>query len=70
MPVNQASSTGDRPCKDATPATQRQLSQVFEPVPGDLVFSGTPEDVGPVVPGDLMAGSMAGLPGLSVTVVA
>jgi 2-keto-4-pentenoate hydratase/2-oxohepta-3-ene-1,7-dioic acid hydratase in catechol pathway len=47
-----------------------QLSQAFELMPGDLIFSGTPENVGPVVPGDLMEGSIAGLPLLSVKVVA
>ena len=46
-----------------------QLSQAFELMPGDLIYSGTPENVGPVVPGDLMEGSIAGLPLLSVKVV-
>jgi len=46
-----------------------QLSQAFELMPGDLIFSGTPENVGPVVAGDLMEGSIAGLPLLSVKVV-
>ena len=35
-------------------------------MPGDLIFSGTPENVGPVVPGDLMEGTIAGLPPLKV----
>ncbi|RTL38616.1 MAG: FAA hydrolase family protein [Burkholderiales bacterium] len=47
-----------------------QLSQAFELMPGDLIFSGTPENVGPVVPGDLMEGLIAGLPPLRVKVVA
>ena len=47
-----------------------QLSQAFELMPGDIIYSGTPENVGPVVPGDLMEGSIAGLPLLSVKVVA
>jgi len=46
-----------------------KLSQAFELMPGDIIFSGTPENVGPVVPGDLMEGSIAGLPLLSVKVV-
>ena len=46
-----------------------KLSQAFELMPGDIVFSGTPENVGPVVPGDLMEGSIAGLPNLNVKVV-
>lgn len=47
-----------------------KLSEAFELLPGDLIFSGTPENVGPVVPGDVMEGVIAGLPGLSVRVVA
>ncbi len=47
-----------------------KLSQAFELFPGDLIYSGTPENVGPVVPGDVMQGSIAGLPTLDVRVVA
>jgi len=46
-----------------------QLSQAFELMPGDIIYSGTPENVGPVVPGDIMEGSIAGLPTLNVKVV-
>jgi fumarylpyruvate hydrolase len=46
-----------------------RLSQAFELKPGDIIFSGTPENVGPVVKGDLMEGQIAGLPMLSVKVV-
>jgi 2-keto-4-pentenoate hydratase/2-oxohepta-3-ene-1,7-dioic acid hydratase in catechol pathway len=46
-----------------------KLSQAFELMPGDIIFSGTPENVGPVVPGDLMEGNIAGMPVLSVKVV-
>ena len=46
-----------------------QLSQAFELMPGDIIFSGTPENVGPVVPGDMMLGTIAGLPPLNVKVV-
>jgi 2-keto-4-pentenoate hydratase/2-oxohepta-3-ene-1,7-dioic acid hydratase in catechol pathway len=46
-----------------------RLSQAFELMPGDIVFSGTPENVGPVVPGDVMEGYIAGLPTLNVKVV-
>ena len=46
-----------------------KLSQAFELFPGDLIYSGTPENVGPVVPGDVMQGSIAGLPTLDVRVV-
>jgi fumarylpyruvate hydrolase len=46
-----------------------KLSQAFELMPGDLIYSGTPENVGPVVVGDLMEGHIDGLPNLSVKVV-
>jgi 2-keto-4-pentenoate hydratase/2-oxohepta-3-ene-1,7-dioic acid hydratase in catechol pathway len=46
-----------------------QLSQAFELMPGDIIYSGTPENVGPVVPGDIMEGSIAGLPTLNVKVI-
>ena len=45
------------------------LSQAFELFPGDIIYSGTPENVGPVVPGDLMLGHIDGLPDISVRVV-
>ena len=46
-----------------------KLSQAFELKPGDIIYSGTPENVGPVVAGDLMEGTIAGLPALNVRVV-
>lgn len=46
-----------------------QLSRANELVPGDVIFSGTPENVGPVVPGDVMVARIEGLPELSVRVV-
>ena len=45
-----------------------KLSQANELMAGDLIYSGTPENVGPVVPGDVMQGSIAGLPTLDVRV--
>ncbi len=45
------------------------LSQAFELFPGDIIYSGTPENVGPVVPGDLMLGHIDGLPDIAVRVV-
>ena len=38
-------------------------------MPGDIIYSGTPENVGPVVKGDVMQGSIAGMPTLDVRVV-
>jgi len=46
-----------------------KLSQAFELKAGDIIFSGTPENVGPVVAGDVMEGFIAGLPALNVRVV-
>jgi fumarylpyruvate hydrolase len=47
-----------------------QLSMANELFAGDLIYSGTPENVGPVVVGDLMEGKIAGLPTLSVKITA
>jgi len=46
-----------------------QLSQAFELKAGDIIYSGTPENVGPVVKGDLLLGHIDGLPELSVRIV-
>ena len=37
--------------------------------PGDLIFTGTPAGVGPVVKGDLMGASIEGMGGIAVRVV-
>ncbi len=44
------------------------LSRFYRLEPGDLIFTGTPSGVGPVVPGDVLTASVAGLPALTVTV--
>jgi fumarylpyruvate hydrolase len=49
--------------------TIEHLSAAWELQPGDLIFTGTPEGVGAVVPGDEMVASVAGLPELRVRVV-
>jgi 2-keto-4-pentenoate hydratase/2-oxohepta-3-ene-1,7-dioic acid hydratase in catechol pathway len=46
-----------------------RLSQAFELQPGDIVYSGTPENVGPVVRGDVIECHIDGLPNLSVKIV-
>jgi len=46
-----------------------RLSQAFELAPGDIVYSGTPENVGPVVRGDVIQCHIDGLPDLSVRIV-
>ena len=44
------------------------LSQAWTLQPGDLIFTGTPAGVGPVVAGDLMEGAIEGLGTLRVQV--
>ncbi|WP_110962009.1 fumarylacetoacetate hydrolase family protein, partial [Acidovorax sp. ST3] len=46
-----------------------RLSQAFELFPGDLIYSGTPENVGPVVRGDVIVAHVDGLPELSIRIV-
>ena len=49
--------------------TIANLSTLFELQAGDLIFSGTPEGVGAVKPGDIIHGRIAGLTPISVKVV-
>jgi fumarylpyruvate hydrolase len=37
--------------------------------PGDLIYTGTPAGVGPVVPGDVIDARIEGLPSLGITIV-
>ena len=46
-----------------------KLSEAFELMPGDIIYSGTPENVGPVVCGDVILCHIDGLPDLSVKIV-
>jgi len=46
-----------------------KLSEAFELMPGDIIFSGTPENVGPVVKGDVVECHIDGLPNMSVKIV-
>ena len=46
-----------------------QLSQANELFPGDIIYSGTPENVGPVVKGDIIDCHIDGLPNLSIKIV-
>jgi fumarylpyruvate hydrolase len=48
--------------------TIEHLSAAWELRPGDLIFTGTPEGVGPVVSGDLLDGTIEGLTDLRVRV--
>lgn len=49
--------------------TIEQLSSYYTLVPGDLIFTGTPEGVGAVKPGDVMRGGIDTLGELEVKVV-
>jgi len=45
------------------------LSRLYRLEPGDLIFTGTPAGVGPVVVGDRLEGSIAGLTPLAIEIV-
>jgi fumarylpyruvate hydrolase len=51
------------------PEVIAELSQLFELAPGDLIMTGTPAGVGPVVRGDVMHGGVAGVGEITVEVV-
>lgn len=44
------------------------LSGLFTLMPGDLILTGTPAGVGPVVPGDVLEGGIEGVDRLKITV--
>ena len=44
------------------------ISQIFTLEPGDLIFTGTPEGIGPVKAGDVLEATADGLPTLAVRV--
>jgi fumarylpyruvate hydrolase len=48
--------------------TIEHLSAAWELQPGDLIFSGTPEGVGAVLPGDTMSGGVTGLEPIRISV--
>ena len=46
-----------------------KLSEAFELKAGDIIYSGTPENVGPVVRGDVLLCKLEGLPDMSIKIV-
>jgi fumarylpyruvate hydrolase len=46
------------------------LSRLYRLEPGDLIFTGTPSGVGPVVVGDRLEGRIEGLTPLALEIVA
>jgi len=58
--------------KDMTWSVAEQianLSEAFELFPGDIIYSGTPENVGPVLAGDVLVGRIEGLPEMAIKIV-
>jgi fumarylpyruvate hydrolase len=53
----------------SVPEIVAELSTYFELRPGDLIFTGTPEGVGPVKRGDSLVGGIDGLETLRTTIV-
>ncbi len=45
------------------------LSKLYEVMPGDLIYTGTPDGVGPVVTGDVMTGGIDGIGEIEIKVV-
>jgi fumarylpyruvate hydrolase len=45
-----------------------KLSEANELFPGDIIYSGTPENVGPVVKGDVLLCKIEGLPDMSIRI--
>jgi fumarylpyruvate hydrolase len=46
-----------------------KLSEAFELKAGDIIYSGTPENVGPVAKGDVLLCKLEGLPDMSIRIV-
>ena len=53
----------------SVPEIVAELSTLFDLVPGDLIFTGTPAGVGPVQRGDSLVGGIDGLETLRTTIV-
>ena len=52
----------------SVPEVIAHLSQYYHLSPGDLIYTGTPEGVGPVRPGDHLVGRVEGVGELTVTI--
>jgi fumarylpyruvate hydrolase len=46
-----------------------QASHLWRLEPGDLIFTGTPDGVGPIGPGERVEAEIDGLPPLTFTIV-
>jgi fumarylpyruvate hydrolase len=52
----------------SVPEVISYLSGYMELVPGDIIYTGTPEGIGPVAPGDVMTGGIEGIGDITITV--
>jgi fumarylpyruvate hydrolase len=52
----------------SVPEIVAELSKQMTLFPGDLIYTGTPAGVGPVLPGDMIAAYIDGLPSLTITI--
>lgn len=52
----------------SVPEVVAHLSQYYHLGPGDLIYTGTPEGVGAVVPGDRLEGAVEGIGAIAMTV--
>ena len=52
----------------SVPEIVAHLSTFYHLQPGDVIFTGTPEGVGPVKPGDHLSGSIAGVATIELTI--
>lgn len=50
------------------PAIIAHLSRFYHLQPGDLIFTGTPEGVGPVIAGDRLEGAIEGVGGIALNI--
>ncbi|GKY99218.1 hypothetical protein MPSEU_000877200 [Mayamaea pseudoterrestris] len=51
------------------PEIVAEASKLFHLQPGDLIFTGTPSGVGPLIKGDTVTGGIDGLPSIEFTIV-
>jgi fumarylpyruvate hydrolase len=54
----------------SVPEIIAHLSRLYQLQPGDVIYTGTPEGVGPVLPGDRLQGSVAGVGEIALTIAA
>jgi fumarylpyruvate hydrolase len=52
----------------SVPEVVANLSQYYHLQPGDLIYTGTPEGVGPVQPGDRISGRIDGVGEVALTI--